>query len=137
VEHDDVEPKDDDEVTSEVERFANDFFTYPEQKNQCPKLRAGIFGMHWDPKIPHDLVRGDESLCSRQCFVKEHQNDASNRRKPVACRYLRTRYASSSRSASGLGVILGGHTSFDVLGRDKLVPSWRILGLISFFHRAR
>jgi hypothetical protein len=84
VEHDDVEPKDEDEVTSEVERFANDFFTYLEQKNQCPKLRAVIFGMHWDPKIPHDLVQGDESLYSRHCFVKEHQSDASNLRMAVA-----------------------------------------------------
>ena len=77
---DEEELKSPNEVSWDVQRFANAFFIYLEQNNVCSEMRAMIFGMHWAPDRSNDERIGVESCYPRYCFIKGYRIDALNRK---------------------------------------------------------
>lgn len=69
------------EITWEVQRFANGFFQYLDDRNLCPKLKALAFGVNWTPRRP---LAANEYSVPRHCFIKGWQTDALNRRTAIA-----------------------------------------------------
>ncbi|KAF2131758.1 hypothetical protein P153DRAFT_383849 [Dothidotthia symphoricarpi CBS 119687] len=68
------------DITWEVQRFANAVFRYMDKHDMCPRLKGMIFGTHWNAQPGMD----GEWCYPRHCFVKGHQTDALNRTMVVA-----------------------------------------------------
>jgi hypothetical protein len=71
------------EVTYELQQFANAFFKHLEKHGLCPMLNSLAIGMFWEPNSNVRLL-ADEYHVPRHCFIKGYQIDFMNRRRATA-----------------------------------------------------